>query len=56
MYISSQMISKPVSVDFHLCTTCGYFEVYVTDQVKLEQVAKDAALGQPKGWERVGLN
>jgi hypothetical protein len=30
----------------YICTTCGYFEVYVEDKAKLEAVTKD--------WTKVG--
>jgi predicted nucleic-acid-binding Zn-ribbon protein len=53
VYIASQMISKPVQVDHYICAACGYFEMYVADKARLEQVAKDAALSQPNGWKKV---
>ncbi len=33
-------------IDHYLCTTCGYFETYVENKARLEQVAKD--------WKKVG--
>jgi len=48
IYISSERIFRSVSGMAHyICTTCGYFECYVTDKPKLEAVTKD--------WTKVGL-
>jgi hypothetical protein len=47
VYLSSEWASKPVRGSRHfLCTTCGYFEVYIEDKAKLEAVAKD--------WQKIG--
>ena len=47
VYISSEWATKSIKeVDHYICTSCGYFETYVEDKAKLEQVAKD--------WKKVG--
>jgi hypothetical protein len=47
VYISSEWATKPTTdVDHYICTTCGYFETYVEDKVRLEAVKKD--------WKKVG--
>jgi len=47
VYVSSEWASKPVRGSRHyICTTCGYFEVYIEDKAKLEAVTKD--------WRKVG--
>lgn len=40
--ISSERMSRSLKeVDHFICTTCGYLEMYIEDQAKLEAVAKD---------------
>jgi len=46
VYISSERMTRSIrEVDHYVCTTCGYFETYIEDRLKLEAVAKD--------WKRV---
>jgi predicted nucleic-acid-binding Zn-ribbon protein len=30
----------PIPLDNYVCTDCGYFESYITDRGKLEQIAR----------------
>jgi hypothetical protein len=47
--ISSERMSRSVSdVDHYICTTCGYLEIYIEDNAKLEAVAKD--------WKKVSAS
>lgn len=39
--------AKDSSVDTYLCTTCGYFENYITDHGVLAEVARN------KDWQQV---
>ncbi|MCI0556099.1 MAG: hypothetical protein L0287_34595 [Anaerolineae bacterium] len=40
--ISSERMSRSLKdVDHYICTTCGYVEIYIEDQAKLEAVTKD---------------
>jgi hypothetical protein len=32
--------SRPLKLDHYVCTTCGYFESYIPDANKLQDVAK----------------
>jgi len=47
IYISSVFATTATSRNVHyICTTCGYFEIYIEDRDKLEAVTKD--------WKKVG--
>jgi hypothetical protein len=42
VHLSTEWASRAVrGVRHYICTTCGYFEVYIEDKAKLEAVAKD---------------
>jgi hypothetical protein len=42
IYISSEFATTTTSqITHYLCTTCGYFEVYIEDKDKLKAVAND---------------
>ena len=39
--LTSEWVSKPMTLDYYICTTCGYFESYLVDKVKLDAVARE---------------
>jgi hypothetical protein len=39
-------MAMPTSTEGYVCTTCGYFETYIAEQGKLNEVAQK--------WEKVG--
>jgi len=40
LYVHTSMISQSTDCQSYVCTTCGYYELYITDPKKLEAVAK----------------
>lgn len=46
VHVSTDMISIATPLDHYICTTCGFFEAYLTDPAKLEAVATR--------WTKVG--
>ena len=45
IHVHTTFVSLPVEVVSYVCTTCGYFENYITNRDKLDDVAKK--------WEQV---
>ncbi|MDD3628036.1 MAG: hypothetical protein PHV06_12050 [bacterium] len=43
---TNTILNIPSSAISYVCTTCGYFENYITDKNKLSAVAKE--------WKKVG--
>lgn len=39
VHVHTEGVSKPTPLDHFVCTTCGYFEGYIVDPVRLEAVA-----------------
>lgn len=46
VHVYMDVISKATPLDHYICTTCGFFEAYLTDPAKLESVAAR--------WTKVG--
>jgi hypothetical protein len=44
-YVFTSAFSMPTPTEDYVCTTCGYFESYIADQGKLNEVAQK--------WEKV---
>ncbi|MCX7878950.1 MAG: hypothetical protein N2510_09990 [Ignavibacteria bacterium] len=45
IYVYTGWITSPSSSIAYVCATCGYFEIYISDQNKLQEVAMK--------WEKV---
>jgi predicted nucleic-acid-binding Zn-ribbon protein len=45
-YVFTSAMVMPTPTEDYVCTTCGYFETYIADQGKLNEVAQK--------WEKVG--
>ncbi len=39
VYVETSMFTSPSKTDDYICTDCGYFERYIADPGKLEDVA-----------------
>jgi hypothetical protein len=44
-YAFTSALNMPTPVEDYVCTTCGYFESYITDRGKLDEVGQK--------WEQV---
>ena len=44
-YVFTSAMTMPTPTEDYVCTTCGYFETYIADQGKLNEVAQK--------WEKV---
>lgn len=45
VYVHTSMMTRASKADDYICTDCGYFERYIADAEKLEDVARK--------WDRV---
>ena len=45
-YVFTSTLTMPTPTEDYVCTACGYFETYIADQGKLNEVAQK--------WEKVG--
>ena len=45
-FVNTSMVSNPVHYDSYICTDCGLFQTYISDEKRLAQVAEK--------WTRVG--
>ena len=46
IYVYTSAMTRAVPPEDYVCTTCGYFERYISDREKLDSVAQN--------WEKVG--
>jgi len=40
-YVFTSALTSPSKCDSYVCVDCGYFENYITDKAKLQQVQKN---------------
>lgn len=38
LFVNTSMVSNPVSYESYICTDCGLFQTFVTDEKKLGEV------------------
>lgn len=46
MVFTSGKVTRPTPIDYYVCVHCGYFETYLADPTKLEQIAR--------AWTKIG--